>query len=1072
MTIDFHLVELRKKLTALIIGSILFSGHARAASIFETLEMSPGELARAGSLPPVASLASLPASEAERGLLIDALLEPGSDAATESRSCYAAQLLELWGERGRALEILENETADDFDRLHLMRLLYRDGKLDAASEVFTEIQSIAPPIGPVTALPKSRIKIAVQPLIVQENLAEMAEFLAWLQPQCRIGEWRSAVLAQRLNLALHRGTLDTLLAELAGESAITRALADRMLDPDSPLVTPAAGTPVLDLAWLVEIDGCTDQAAPFLREAIRTGAGSDAERSELLRQFIRRFNDHEPRTRLLTEWIERDEEFIRLFTGLAPVMSFSSNLPFEPLCQLAERHPHNAYLNFLAGFNQTSRYDQGSGIVVTRSALDCLERAVVSSPLPVGKPNPDGDLKNQSSGYWHYPFWRDDPARFALQGLAKWISSKKLHGLLYSREDFKALPALDQLRYLDAAGLDLPFMDVIFKTDWRDPANDAYGGYISMPSSYPRQPPQELLERFHALLPEIILGSPQKPAALVAAHSTQPFRILFGFYQRPTTAQELELLRRWNAGLLARGPEFARQVLAAGQRFPGVKLDFELMSEVLGRKAAQREVQTQAEAVDIDAKLRACSWFGPLGLSGFPLGCGPEDYYGPEWGFMGDFEIFPAGWLMPRYPALADLLEANYFGWLKASSTWTTAIRSQLPATSKLAVAYDIAIVTGHLAAPDPASAARAEAHVGAMLKTRTDPYFVLCRATNGIPIKHGKPPTDPAAIEELAKLRDEPTPVRRAAAELLWKAGGERKERLLAVLRYEGSPLPKAKSRPPGPSDPTALTWLQLTETLKASPDLEVLCKTLSDLSDSGQFGPYSVVQIPEVLSRFEKPHHERLMDLLRLEPEPIPGASSSNDASRGPSFLDVRRLHAFFKEQDPAAAATFRALAIERGWAGDDYSGEIAEVLLKDGQREEAIEWLANMVIQRRFPHPISGGPYRFPTMRRVPSDYLLDEYLPIKGLELIARERLALPILAIIEAMPGMDDPVLCGFLKFYDSPSVETFERHLGGLTSPSNPHLSNTLRHRLPNLLSRLKHTKNLAQELKEAATKE
>jgi len=1059
-----------KKMGFLIVGVISISELSRAVSVFEALELSPVEVARAASLPPVSTLANLLTSESERRQLIDALLEPAPVVADDKRSGYAAQLHELWGEHGKALEILERDTAGDFDGVHLVRLLFRNGRMDAAQEAFASIQSVAPPIGPVTSLPKCRIRIAVEPFFLEEDLSEMARFLAWLQPQCRISEWRSAVLAQRLNLALHRGPLNALLAELAGESAITRAIAERMLDPESPTVTPTAGTPVLDLAWLVATDGCTAQAAPLLEHAIQSGAGSAAERSELLRQFILKWNEDEPRARLLAKWMERDEEFIRLITDLRPVMSFSANLSFEPLCRLAERHPDDAYLNFLAGFNQTSRYDQGRSIVVKRSALDCLERAFVSSPLRVGGPGLAGDLNDVSGGAYRYTYWRDDVARYALEQLAKRMTSRKLHELLFSRDDFKALPASDRFRYLDAAGLDLPVMDVIFNTDWQDPANDAYGGGITFPSSHPRHPPQELLERFHAFMPEIILGSPQKPAALVAAHSKLPFQILFGISQRPSSAQELDLLRRWHAGLLARGGEFARQVLAEGEKFRGGKPDIELLREILGSEATQRIVQTRAEAAKLDAKLRACSWFGPPGLSGFPVGYGPDNYYE---GWLPGEEFFPASWLIPRHPALADLWEASYFGVPSATPSWAAALRSQLPATSKPAVAYDIAITTGMLKSPDPAASARAYSHVAAMLKTRDDPDFVLFRATKGISLKHGKPPTDPAAIEELAKLRNAPAPIRRAAADLALKAGGERMERLLVVLNSKGSPRLRTFAYPPGPSPDQGSSLAQAVRNLKAAPDLEELCRLLTDLSETGQMGTYSVIQIPDVLVRFRKPHHERLIELLRLELEPIPSATGRDAPALSPSFLDLRRLHAFFREQDPDAAAGFRAITIERGWAGDDYSGEIAEVLLEDGQREAAIEWLANMVIQRRFPPPVSGGLYRFPIMRRhPPADYLLDEYLPVAGLELIAREKLALSILAVIETMPGREDPVLRGFLKFYDSPSIESFEQHLGGLTSPTNPHLSDTLRVRLPYLLRKLKHTEGLAKNLKEAASKE
>jgi hypothetical protein len=209
--------------------------------------------------------------------------------------------------------------------------------------------------------------------------------------------------------------------------------------------------------------------------------------------------------------------------------------------------------------------------------------------------------------------------------------------------------------------------------------------------------------------------------------------------------------------------------------------------------------------------------------------------------------------------------------------------------------------------------------------------------------------------------------------------------------------------------------------------------------------------------------------LEFLRLGFETARGLSGRTDGARAPNSREVQLLHAFFRAQDPPAAAEFRTLAISRGWVGDDAGGEVAGELLADGQREAAVEWLAHLLVQRRFPPPLPNGKHRFPTPRRQPDDYLLDEYLPAAALELIARQRLALPVLAAIDAIPGADDPVLRGFLRFYDDPRIETFQRHLGTLTSPANPHLANTLRIRVPYLLARLSHTKDLARQLAEAA---
>jgi hypothetical protein len=1070
-----------RNVAVILAGWALLQSQSPAASVFEALGLTPEQLARADTWADSSALANLPASEAERGRLISALLESEPSETRAVRVRYAASLLELWGQRGRALAILENEPSGDFDTVQIMRLRFREGKLDAAKETFAAMQSIPIPIGPVWVFPEHRIQGAVTPFIVEERLDEMAAFLAWLQPQCRISEWRSAVLAQRLNLALHRGNLDSLLAELAKESGLTRSIADRFLDPDNPVEIPAVGLPVPDLAWLVKIEGCTDQAAPFLGEAIRSGAGNEADRRELFRQILRKYNENEPRRRLLLDWIGREEEFIRLFTGIPPVISFSTNLPSEALCELAGRHPGNAYLNFLAGANQTSRlgrnqYDPG---IVTRAGLDCLERAFVSSSLPIRHPSPEPSLKDLARGKISYPIWKEDPAFFALKQLSDHFSSRKLHDLLFSRADFRALPLPDRLRYLNAAGLDLPVVDIIFQTNWRDPANDAYGGSVALPSAGLREPPQDVVDRFNVLLPEILLGSPEKPAALVAAHSRRPLEILFkpaGIRQSPW---ELDLLRRWHAGLVARGPEFTRQVLEAGQWIRGAELDLGLLVEILGKEAAEREVKHRAAAAaaELAAKLRACSWFRPDGLSGFPAGYGPDDgfqhpiFLGPSWMESDHEGLGPVGWLVPRYPALAYLTEER--GSLQPSAVpWAATLRAHLPATSELAAAFDIAITTKLLKAPDPATAARAEAHVGAMLKSREDSDFILFRACNGVwRQNYHQPPADPGAIEELAKLADAPLPVRRAAADLARRADGERSKRLLAVLRCEELATRGASRGHSDPNPPSAPSLPRMIEALREKTDLDALCALMEEFSDSGQMGTFAVARIPDVMDRFKKPNQDRLLKLLALELEPVPGYSNRHHSSAGFSSPDVARLHAFFREQDNASAAEFRALAIKRGWARIDYSDEIAEVLLKDGQRDAAIQWLANVLVQCRFPLPVFGGLYRFPIKRYTPSDYLVDDYLPPRVLELIARQKLALPVLAAMEAIPGGDDPVLRGFLKFYDAPSLESFDRHLGGLTSPTNPHFSNTLLIRTSFLLNKLSHTKALAKEMKEAAMK-
>ncbi len=46
--------------------------------------------------------------------------------------------------------------------------------------------------------------------------------------------------------------------------------------------------------------------------------------------------------------------------------------------------------------------------------------------------------------------------------------------------------------------------------------------------------------------------------------------------------------------------------------------------------------------------------------------------------------------------------------------------------------------------------------------------------------------------------------------------------------------------------------------------------------------------------------------------------------------------------------------------------------------------------------------------------------------------------------MEAMPHGDDPVWLGFLRFYDEPSLESFDRHSGEFDMPENPTMSQAL----------------------------
>jgi hypothetical protein len=64
-----------RNVAVILAGWALLQSQSPAASVFEALGLTPEQLARADTWADSSALANLPASEAERGRLISALLE-------------------------------------------------------------------------------------------------------------------------------------------------------------------------------------------------------------------------------------------------------------------------------------------------------------------------------------------------------------------------------------------------------------------------------------------------------------------------------------------------------------------------------------------------------------------------------------------------------------------------------------------------------------------------------------------------------------------------------------------------------------------------------------------------------------------------------------------------------------------------------------------------------------------------------------------------------------------------------------------------------------------------------------
>jgi len=1056
-----------RKVFAWLAACVLGLGAAAGGSFFKVIGMTPMELATVESFPPVFSLATLPASDLERSELIAALLAPPDGRMREGAADLAVQLLELQGDRQQAIEIAEQRAGTDCDPLHHVRLLFRDGRTEHAKRIFSDIQTDETRILGYRGMPRVRTFAALWPFIIGGSLEEMSGFLEWLQPQCRKSEWRSAVLAQRLELALHSGELERWTVRMGWESKIARDIARRWIDPRTPEIVPDAKTSLADLAWIVSIEGCTHRNAPYLRRFIETGVGSMAERRELLHQIVdRAYRNSALRDQILVLWMKREEEFIALIMAVMRHYSSSRSLPYEELAAIARNHPDDYLLNFIAGHNQTSRT---SPTVVTPCALNALARAYLAAPLLATEPESSSwNHRSFGSSLYYLPPWVEDSAFHALYQLRERLTSTRLYELVHQHEGFLKLPLAGRHRYLRAAALDVPATRVMFEIDWNDPHNDRFGD--DMAFAYGSTLPPDVLERYHAILPDIISGSPEKPVDLITAHSRQSLWLLLQQKDRVSPGT-WRMLETWHRRLSERGPEAIMRVLdeVIGQRHAP---NFEVMEEIFGREAANQVRDTREQRRINGVKAVAIARFGPAGLHGFPFGYEPRPLVrgtwqltsSPQWINYQHAEYPRSAWLAPRYPALAAIFEPWGPFPLNGIDDWSARIRSILPARSALAAGYDIALVSGDLSSEDEKALRRAVAHVGRMLAESKDADFVLMRASRGVSLKHARPPEDPEALRELAILRDAPLPVRFAAMHLAnFSPDKEFREMMAESFGVTGGPPHRGIDPPMEPSRPPAPDLHRLFRQALAFEDVAELASFLASLPEDHDSSPLAFLESEVLLARFKSPDHDHLLELLRVRHDPATGTFGVATAMRPPTDKEVARLHAFLLDQDRDSARSLRELVIERGWP---MPAVIADVLLGHGERDAAVNWLARSILACFRPANEWAGHHRFPKPPRWFDPYDLERLLPRDALATISREKLAIPVALVIENMPQGDDPLLLGFLRFFDDPCLESYERHLGSLEFPDMPAYPNRLRGHVARVLMGQRETRALGEELR------
>lgn len=1058
---------------------------AQGAAVFEALQTSPQQLCQSGASVDVEALALLPLSADEKRDLLAGWLNP----ASPNRGLLASQWLEFCDQPEAALKALVEVQDIRPDPLQLTRLFYRNGRHDAATAAFAESQKDLP-CGPFAAWPPPKLETLLRPLLALGKWDETARFLAWLQPQCSISEWRSSVLSARIDLALQQGTVTRLFADLAKESAVTRAIADKFLDigAAAPLPSPAPGTSVAEIAWCLEVDDCTPELAPIIESAINSGTGTPPERRELFRQLARYFRGSVERNRLLVLWMAREEEFLGHFTTLATYGI--GQLPVPPLCELAARRPHEPYLNYLAGCN-INEYSTGK---IVGPARACLWRALDHGTLVARALDPAQDPFHCPADYYRHSA-ATDPARFALAALSERAPPEMLHQHLTAHPEFAKLPVIDQFRYLLAARLEIPAWELLRQIDWSQAANDSLGGalhFLVISGTPLRRPSAETRAAMFNIWPEILLGSPTKSAAQIAAHSDAAFR----YPGPPGYPEKSNFYREWRQRLQARGGEFTNEVLQGCRWLLSTDKNAEEVRTHLSISPADPMVRAAAGRRALDARLDALYWFIGPGISGFPVGYARDDGHR----FVGDdsslawFREQPGRdkellWLSHRFPSLRQVTDSSRGFPEQASSETALRLRAVLPAQCPQAFALDLAIHR-KLVKASPDACDRAAKHIDTLLATRNEPDFVLFRASEGIAMRHGERPRNPAALLDLGSLGEAPLPVRRAAADLL--SVGQSwfpKERITELQAVStaltiGTSRSRARQRwtnpdaiPPRPREAErnpsriAENLARARQTLSECPDdaeaAEVIARSLgrdNDLAelrtalgnlrklDTGRF--LGVLGQPEILARFAQPGLSDIAAILSMPPYAMP---PDPRADSHPEYL-LRSMHNNLFKQDPALAASFRKLLLQHHWFPF-----LTEDLVRTGQRAAAVEWLAARLTAppRKLP---ACSPLRFPPVPPIepPKPAGPDRLLHDLEVSTIVEHHLAAPLIATLATGNDPAHQLMIAYLKMLEDPTIETYRQTFGPILATQNAAAASALINPFIEWLKRRKTTQPLA----------
>lgn len=414
------------------------------------------------------------------------------------RGAALIRFYEDCGEFAKALEV------EDTNPLARIRLLYRAGRLKEARAALNgdDLGRWAES----SALERVLLE-ACRPLEDAEAWDDLQGFLHLLSERSHPPQWKVAIWTEELDVAYHRNRLQAILDEAKEDPLRLAVFHHRLGNKDERDKLAAGLLKGAPPARVAEILGFLPNCPPVISHVKILFGGetlTQQERVDLFSQIVLLpLGNAED---LLQDWLAKGGDAMPLADLIW--LRWSKNQVTWPsgfaiLTMLLQRYPDDPRFQWLMA-RQVMESDPSR-------AAELFEK-VAAQPIIESK-------HTHPSQWYSYDLrsipeeTRDDLAYWAIVGLGLLNRQDLVQAVLTRQGGLTKLPVVDQVRYLDAGGMDYELMKVIVAADFRKPANDVLPGWLKVflnPRKNSRVLPKTFVIEIGAKFDELVAGSPQK----------------------------------------------------------------------------------------------------------------------------------------------------------------------------------------------------------------------------------------------------------------------------------------------------------------------------------------------------------------------------------------------------------------------------------------------------------------------------------------------------------------------------------------------------------------------------------